>query len=81
MVACFKVSSELFPSVSENSVKSCRIVSVFRAAMKMSNIDHCFDNMFTNPKDSEGVSRTELVLPQHTQAHIEQMVKPTSIIM
>ncbi|MEQ2183447.1 Cap-specific mRNA (nucleoside-2'-O-)-methyltransferase 1 [Goodea atripinnis] len=24
--------------------------------MKMANIDHCFDNMFTNPKDSEGVS-------------------------
>lgn len=47
----------------------------------MSNIDHCFDNMFTNPKDSQGVSRTELVLDQHTQAHIEQMVKRTSIIM
>ncbi|MED6282441.1 Cap-specific mRNA (nucleoside-2'-O-)-methyltransferase 1 [Ilyodon furcidens] len=30
--------------------------SVFRAAMKMANIDHCFDNMFTNPKDSEGKS-------------------------
>lgn len=29
--------------------------------MKMSNIDHCFDNMFTNPKDQGGVShfRTE----------------------
>ncbi|XP_054618304.1 cap-specific mRNA (nucleoside-2'-O-)-methyltransferase 1 [Dunckerocampus dactyliophorus] len=25
-----------------------------RAAMKMANIDHCFDHMFTNPKDSEG---------------------------
>ncbi|XP_072298705.1 cap-specific mRNA (nucleoside-2'-O-)-methyltransferase 1 [Eucyclogobius newberryi] len=25
-----------------------------RAAMKMANIDHCFDNMFTNPKDSQG---------------------------
>lgn len=25
-----------------------------RAAMKMSNIDHCFDHMFTNPKDSQG---------------------------
>ncbi|KAM6905732.1 cap-specific mRNA (nucleoside-2'-O-)-methyltransferase 1 isoform 1-T1 [Lycodopsis pacificus] len=25
-----------------------------RAAMKMSNIDHCFDQMFTNPKDSQG---------------------------
>lgn len=25
--------------------------------MKMSNIDHCFDNMFTNPKDTQGVSR------------------------
>uniref|UniRef100_A0A8C8DKN2 Cap-specific mRNA (nucleoside-2'-O-)-methyltransferase 1 n=1 Tax=Oryzias sinensis TaxID=183150 RepID=A0A8C8DKN2_9TELE len=25
-----------------------------RAAMKMANIDHCFDNMFTNPKDGEG---------------------------
>lgn len=24
--------------------------------MKMANIDHCFDNMFTNPKDSQGVS-------------------------
>lgn len=34
----------------------CYIVSVFRAAMKMANIDHCFDNMFTNPKDSQGVS-------------------------
>lgn len=32
------------------------IVSVFRAAIKMANIDHCFDNMFTNPKDSQGVS-------------------------
>ncbi|XP_029281805.1 cap-specific mRNA (nucleoside-2'-O-)-methyltransferase 1 [Cottoperca gobio] len=25
-----------------------------RAAMKMSNIDYCFDQMFTNPKDSQG---------------------------
>ncbi|KAM4633422.1 cap-specific mRNA (nucleoside-2'-O-)-methyltransferase 1 isoform 1-T3 [Polymixia lowei] len=25
-----------------------------RAAMKMSNIDHCFDYMFTNPKDAQG---------------------------
>nr|XP_057913509.1 cap-specific mRNA (nucleoside-2'-O-)-methyltransferase 1 [Doryrhamphus excisus]XP_057913510.1 cap-specific mRNA (nucleoside-2'-O-)-methyltransferase 1 [Doryrhamphus excisus]XP_057913511.1 cap-specific mRNA (nucleoside-2'-O-)-methyltransferase 1 [Doryrhamphus excisus]XP_057913512.1 cap-specific mRNA (nucleoside-2'-O-)-methyltransferase 1 [Doryrhamphus excisus] len=25
-----------------------------RAAMKMANIDHCFDYMFTNPKNSEG---------------------------
>lgn len=32
------------------------VLLVFRAAMKMSNIDHCFDNMFTNPKDSQGVS-------------------------
>ena len=23
--------------------------------MKMANIDHCFDNMFTNPKDPQGV--------------------------
>ncbi|KAM3603437.1 uncharacterized protein V6R79_022484 [Siganus canaliculatus] len=30
-----------------------------RAAMKMSNIDHCFDNMFTNPKDSHGKSLTK----------------------
>lgn len=29
---------------------------VFRAAMKMSNIDHCFDYMFTNPKSPQGVS-------------------------
>uniref|UniRef100_A0A3Q2NN56 Cap-specific mRNA (nucleoside-2'-O-)-methyltransferase 1 n=1 Tax=Fundulus heteroclitus TaxID=8078 RepID=A0A3Q2NN56_FUNHE len=27
-----------------------------RAAMKMANIDHCFDYMFTNPKDSQGRS-------------------------
>lgn len=26
-----------------------------RAAMKMANIDHVFDNMFTNPKDSHGM--------------------------
>ncbi|XP_056150595.1 cap-specific mRNA (nucleoside-2'-O-)-methyltransferase 1 [Lampris incognitus] len=25
-----------------------------RAAMKMANIDYCFDHMFTNPKDSQG---------------------------
>ncbi|XP_029902805.1 cap-specific mRNA (nucleoside-2'-O-)-methyltransferase 1 [Myripristis murdjan] len=25
-----------------------------RAAMKMANMDHCFDYMFTNPKDSQG---------------------------
>uniref|UniRef100_A0A672HPJ1 Cap-specific mRNA (nucleoside-2'-O-)-methyltransferase 1 n=1 Tax=Salarias fasciatus TaxID=181472 RepID=A0A672HPJ1_SALFA len=25
-----------------------------RAAMKMANIDHCFDHMFTNPKESQG---------------------------
>ncbi|XP_066558976.1 cap-specific mRNA (nucleoside-2'-O-)-methyltransferase 1 isoform X2 [Amia ocellicauda] len=25
-----------------------------RAAMKMANIDHVFDNMFTNPRDAEG---------------------------
>lgn len=25
-----------------------------RAAMKMANIDHCFDHIFTNPKDSQG---------------------------
>ncbi|XP_076612888.1 cap-specific mRNA (nucleoside-2'-O-)-methyltransferase 1 [Chaetodon auriga] len=30
-----------------------------RAAMKMSNIDHCFDNMFTNPKDSQGKPLTK----------------------
>uniref|UniRef100_A0A1A8NGL2 Cap-specific mRNA (nucleoside-2'-O-)-methyltransferase 1 n=1 Tax=Nothobranchius rachovii TaxID=451742 RepID=A0A1A8NGL2_9TELE len=30
-----------------------------RAAMKMSNIDHCFDNMFTNPKDSNGSPLTK----------------------
>ncbi|CAG03561.1 unnamed protein product, partial [Tetraodon nigroviridis] len=30
-----------------------------RAAMKMANIDHCFDNMFTNPKDSQGKSLTK----------------------
>ncbi|XP_076027780.1 cap-specific mRNA (nucleoside-2'-O-)-methyltransferase 1 [Genypterus blacodes] len=30
-----------------------------RAAMKMSNIDHCFDYMFTNPKDAEGVPVTK----------------------
>ncbi|XP_037541388.1 cap-specific mRNA (nucleoside-2'-O-)-methyltransferase 1 [Nematolebias whitei] len=29
-----------------------------RAAMKMANIDHCFDHMFTNPKDSHGKSLT-----------------------
>lgn len=27
-----------------------------RAAMKMANIDHVYDNMFTNPKDTQGVS-------------------------
>ncbi|KAF3849873.1 hypothetical protein F7725_019592 [Dissostichus mawsoni] len=30
-----------------------------RAAMKMSNIDHCFDQMFTNPKDSQGKPLTK----------------------
>lgn len=30
-----------------------------RAAMKMSNIDHCFDNMFTNPKSPQGVPVTK----------------------
>lgn len=30
-----------------------------RAAMKMANIDHCFDHMFTNPKDSEGKPLTK----------------------
>lgn len=30
-----------------------------RAAMKMSNIDHCFDSMFTNPKDSQGKPLTK----------------------
>jgi len=34
----------------------CYVLSVFRAAMKMANIDHCFDQMFSNPKDSQGVS-------------------------
>lgn len=29
--------------------------------MKMANIDHCFDNMFTNPKDSQGVSNSRRV--------------------
>lgn len=24
--------------------------------MKMANIDHCYDSMFTNPKDPQGVS-------------------------
>ncbi|XP_023256255.1 cap-specific mRNA (nucleoside-2'-O-)-methyltransferase 1 [Seriola lalandi dorsalis] len=30
-----------------------------RAAMKMANIDHCFDYMFTNPKDSQGKPLTK----------------------
>ncbi|XP_036943009.1 cap-specific mRNA (nucleoside-2'-O-)-methyltransferase 1 [Acanthopagrus latus] len=30
-----------------------------RAAMKMANIDHCFDNMFTNPKDAQGKPLTK----------------------
>uniref|UniRef100_A0AAQ5ZI00 Cap-specific mRNA (nucleoside-2'-O-)-methyltransferase 1 n=1 Tax=Amphiprion ocellaris TaxID=80972 RepID=A0AAQ5ZI00_AMPOC len=30
-----------------------------RAAMKMANIDHCFDHMFTNPKDSQGKPLTK----------------------
>ncbi|XP_068199313.1 cap-specific mRNA (nucleoside-2'-O-)-methyltransferase 1 isoform X2 [Antennarius striatus] len=30
-----------------------------RAAMKMSDIDHCFDNMFTNPKDSQAKPLTK----------------------
>ncbi|XP_056284572.1 cap-specific mRNA (nucleoside-2'-O-)-methyltransferase 1 isoform X2 [Pseudoliparis swirei] len=30
-----------------------------RAAMKMSNIDHCFDQMFSNPKDSQGKPLTK----------------------
>ncbi|KAK5852953.1 hypothetical protein PBY51_006784 [Eleginops maclovinus] len=30
-----------------------------RAAMKMANIDHCFDQMFTNPKDSQGKPLTK----------------------
>lgn len=46
----------------------------------MSNIDHCFDNMFTNPKDSQGVSPTELILAQHTQAHMNRWWnKPLSL--
>lgn len=32
------------------------VLCVFRAAMKMANLDNCFDHMFTNPKDSQGVS-------------------------
>ncbi|XP_071388376.1 cap-specific mRNA (nucleoside-2'-O-)-methyltransferase 1 [Centroberyx affinis] len=30
-----------------------------RAAMKMANIDSCFDSMFTNPKDSQGKNLTK----------------------
>uniref|UniRef100_A0A7N6AYX6 Cap-specific mRNA (nucleoside-2'-O-)-methyltransferase 1 n=1 Tax=Anabas testudineus TaxID=64144 RepID=A0A7N6AYX6_ANATE len=30
-----------------------------RAAMKMANLDHCFDYMFTNPKDAHGKSLTK----------------------
>uniref|UniRef100_A0A7N8YBD1 Cap-specific mRNA (nucleoside-2'-O-)-methyltransferase 1 n=1 Tax=Mastacembelus armatus TaxID=205130 RepID=A0A7N8YBD1_9TELE len=30
-----------------------------RAAMKMANIDYCFDHMFTNPKDSQGKPLTK----------------------
>ncbi|KAG7244148.1 hypothetical protein INR49_004221 [Caranx melampygus] len=30
-----------------------------RAAMKMANIDHCFDCMFSNPKDSQGKPLTK----------------------
>lgn len=30
-----------------------------RAAMKMANLDYCFDHMFTNPKDSEGKPLTK----------------------
>uniref|UniRef100_A0A8D3DRQ6 Cap-specific mRNA (nucleoside-2'-O-)-methyltransferase 1 n=1 Tax=Scophthalmus maximus TaxID=52904 RepID=A0A8D3DRQ6_SCOMX len=30
-----------------------------RAAMKMANLDHCFDHMFTNPKDSKGAPLTK----------------------
>ncbi|GAA6234316.1 cap-specific mRNA (nucleoside-2'-O-)-methyltransferase 1 [Lates japonicus] len=30
-----------------------------RAAMKMANIDHCFDHMLTNPKDSQGKPLTK----------------------
>ncbi|XP_049446177.1 cap-specific mRNA (nucleoside-2'-O-)-methyltransferase 1 [Epinephelus fuscoguttatus] len=30
-----------------------------RAAMKMANMDHCLDHMFTNPKDSQGKPLTK----------------------
>lgn len=46
----------LWPGAAENKP----FISVLRAAMKMSNIDHCFDNMFTNPKDPQGVSHLTL---------------------
>lgn len=32
------------------------MVFIYRAAMKMANMDSAFDFMFTNPKDERGVS-------------------------
>lgn len=54
--------------------KLYHVLPVFRAAMKMSNIDHCFDNMFTNPKDSQGVSSLcwYVYWIRTTQAHINR---------
>lgn len=33
---------------------------IYRAAMKMANMDSAFDFMFTNPKNDRGVSTTWL---------------------
>ena len=58
------------------------MLSVFRAAMKMANLDHCFDHMFTNPKDPKGVSGSKWLLmcwtcvaSDNTSPHVE-MLRP-----
>lgn len=37
------------------SISFLNICFLLRAAMKMANMDHVFDYMFTNPRDSQGV--------------------------
>lgn len=43
---------------------------VHRAAMKMANMDHVFDYMFTNPKDCQGVSASKF---SNSTAFLENM--------
>lgn len=54
--------------------------------MKMANLDHCFDSMFTNPKDSQGVSGLEEPIRALTRSvgsrgagPRKQMARPTDV--